>query len=481
MRVLGNRRFGVHYVGALLGILAAGCSDESTDESTVPILFGATISRTGVSAVGTWESALGLAAADAAEGLAEADYPTGKRLDFKTRVADTVNNTENTVSKGQDLVADGAKMLMVGTSSDAVALSALAYDDDDSNDINVPVLCIACSSPALHNPEAMNADAVLQAANRNELDWVFGLAMASTYQSQVLWNIIGDMTPDGNDAGDLNGDGVVKISTVAQADGFGTGFQNALEGVALGTSPDIVYEKLTFPTTNDVNEEPIWNDLVDLLTDAATTDAMGEALPDVEPDIVIEFAFPQFSLALVKAYAAASSEQPFLHTHSMRERPVVLSAETALNGHQGTSYLPSDGESGEMFDEHFSNSLGVARESQWDSGAYDTGFLTALAVLKASADLDDPASVSGESVRDALQTLNDPDGEVIRPGRSEFAKAARLIAEGSAINYEGASGPCDFDEHGRALNRIAHWQANDEQIETLAVYDCVSSPTCPKQ
>ena len=164
-----------------------------------------------------------------------------------------------------------------------------------------------------------------------------------------------------------------------------------------------------------------------------------------------------------------------------RERPVVLSAESALNGHQGTSYLPSDGESGEIFDEHFSNSLGVARESQWDSGAYDTGFLTALAVLKASADLDDPASVSGESVRDALQTLNDPDGEIIRPGRSEFAKAARLIAEGSAINYEGASGPCDFDEHGRALNRIAHWQADDEQIEDLAIYDCVSSPTCPKQ
>jgi hypothetical protein len=125
MRVLGNRRFGVHYVGALLGILAAGCSDESTDESTVPILFGATISRTGVSAVGTWESALGLAAADAAEGLAEADYPTGKRLDFKTRVADTVNNTENTVSKGQDLVADVTKHREVLKKLDTYGTNAL--------------------------------------------------------------------------------------------------------------------------------------------------------------------------------------------------------------------------------------------------------------------------------------------------------------------------------------------------------------------
>jgi hypothetical protein len=475
------RNLRVRYMGAILGLLAIGCGEDSAEEDTVAITLGATISRTGVSAVGTWESALGLAAADAAEGLADADYPTGKRLDFKTKVADTVNLTDNAISKGREMVSDGAKMIMVGTSSDAVALSALAYDDDEDNDINVPVLCIACSSPALHNPEATNADPILQEANRNPDGWVFGLAMASTYQSQVLWNIIGDMTPDGNEPGDLNGDGVVKISTVAQADGFGTGFQNALAGIATAANADIVYEKLTFPTTNDVNDEAIWDDIVELMTDGSTSSDMADPVPDAEPDLVIEFAFPQFSLAIVKAYAAANSSQPFLHTHSMRERPVVLFAEAALNGHQGTSYLPSDGESGEIFDSHFSDALGVERESQWDSGAYDSGFLTALAVLKASADVDDAANVSGEAVRDALKTLNDPDGEVIRPGRREFAKAARLIADGEAINYEGASGPCDFDDNGRALNRIAHWEANDENVENLAIYDCVADPSCPKQ
>jgi hypothetical protein len=466
---------------ALVGLAALGCADAGAQDDTVAVTLGATISRTGTSAVGTWESALALAAGDAAEGLRDADYPTGAKLDFKTRVADTVNDTKNTVSKGRELVDDGAKMLMVGTSSDAVALSALAYDDDASNDIDVPVLCIACSSPALHNPMATNADPVLQAANRNELGWVFGLAMASTYQSQVLWNIISDMTPEGNAPGDINGDGVVKISTVAQSDGFGTGFQNALETVAITASPDTVYEKLTFATTEDVNQEQVWNDLVDRLADDRTTDAMGTEAGDADPDIVIEFAFPQFSLALVKAYAAAGKSQTFLHTHSMRERPVVLTAESALDGHQGTSYLPSDGESGDIFDRHFSNAFGVARESQWDSGAYDTGFLTALAIVKAGRDLEDPTKVSGADVRHALETLNDPTGMVIRPGRGEFAKAARAIADGEAINYQGASGPCDFDEHGRALNRISHWRANNQSVSSLAVYDCVSDPTCPKQ
>ena len=462
-----------------LALGAFGCGDPAAEDVDT-VTLGATISRTGVSAVGTWETALALAALDASDGLRSADFPTGAKIDFKAKVADTVNDTKNTVSKGSEMAGNGAKMLMVGTSSDAVALSALAYDDDASNDIDVPVVCIACSSPALHNPMAMNADPVLQAANRNELGWVFGLAMASTYQSQVLWNIITDMT-EGDLVGDINGDGFVKISTVAQADGFGTGFQNALEAIALAGNPDIIYEKLTFATTEDVNQEQVWNDLVDSLTDDRTTDAMGTEAVDHEPDVVIEFAFPQFSLALVKAYAAKDKTQTFLHTHSMRERPVVLSAESALDGHQGTSYLPSDGESGEMFDSHFSKVYKVARESQWDSGAYDAGFLTALAVLKAGMEIDDATEVTGAAVRDALKTLNDPKGEVIRPGSSGFAKAAKLIADGEAINYEGASGPCDFNEHGRALNRISHWRANNQAVSTLAVYNCIEDASCPRQ
>lgn len=466
----------------LLGLLSLACGGDAADENTVPITLGATISRTGTSAVGTWESALDLAATDAAEGLKDADYPTGHRLNFKIKVADTVNDAKKTVSKGREMVGDGVKMLMVGTSSDAVALSALAYDDDPDNDIDVPIVCIACSSPALHNPTAMNDDPILRAANRNEEGWVFGLAMASTYQSQVLWNIINDMT-EGDLPGDINGDGIVKISTVAQSDGFGTGFQNALETVVVTAHPDtdVVYEKLTFATTEDVNDEQIWADLVDLLADDVHTDAEGATVTGVEPDIVIEFAFPQFSLALVKAYAAAEKPQTFLHTHSMREQPVVISAEAALNGHEGTSYLPSDGESGEMFDAHFRRAFGVARESQWDSGAYDTGFLTALAVLVASRDLDDPKKVTGEAIRDAMKTLNDTEyGTVIRPGQGQFAIAAQLIADGEPINYEGASGPCDFDEYGRALNRISHWRANDQEVTDIAVYDCVSDATCPK-
>ena len=44
-----------------------------------------------------------------------------------------------------------------------------------------------------------------------------------------------------------------------------------------------------------------------------------------------------------------------------------------------------------------------------------------------------------------LRAISGPDGETILPG--EFAKAKEILAGGS-INYDGGSGPQDFDGNG---------------------------------
>ena len=456
------------------GLLAfLGCSSTPDDSSKITIQMAATFSKTGVSAVTTWGDAFALAADDASEGLARAGYPTKKELRFGTTVADTKNDAAVTVERATELVQkQGAKMVINGTSSDTVALGKLAYDTDPSNDLNVPIVCVACSSPALHNPNATNADAAIQSANRNIDKWIFGLAMSSLPQSRVLWNILTNETPAGNKPGDLNGDGKVKISTIALDDAFGTGFQDAMATIVASASPDAIFEKTKHPKDADLNQYD-WSGAIDRVTDSQT-----DGVTDVKPDVVIEFTFPQFSLALVKAY---TSTIPFLHTHSMRERTVILSAENRLDGQDGTSYLPSDGESGRMFDEHFRDVVKISRQSQWDSDVYDGAFLFALATVMATKDAPDPAKVTGAQIRDAMLRLNDPEGEVIRIGPDEFAKGARAISEGRAINYEGASGPCDFDAYGRALNRISHWRVQDGKDTDVAVYDCVRDSSCPKQ
>lgn len=460
----------------LAALAVMGCSSDPESEGPEVVMVGA-FSRTGVSAVQTWQPALDLAASDASEGLrlAGADIP---RVRFAARVEDTQNNQAMTVEIGALAVEIGAKMIINGTSSDTTVLGKLAYDDDSSNDLEMPVICVACSSPGLHNPTSVNADPAIQGANRNTEQWIFGLAMSSVPQSRVLWNILRDNTPKGTEPGDLNGDGVVKISTIALDDAFGLGFQDGMEGVVLEASPDAIYEKIKHPRDADLDRYD-WQGAIEELTDNRTGQDM-----DHEPDAIIEFTFPQFSLALVKEYQkSGSGDALFLHTHSMREVPVIVQAGDALDRQEGTSYLPSDGEMGQRFDERFRSVAKSPRHSQWDSHVYDGGILFALGVIKASLESKpaaDPTEVTGAEVRDAMLTLNDPQGEVIGIGPEDFAKAVEAMAKGDPINYQGASGPCDFDDYGRARNRISHWRVDNEKAVDVAVYDCVAGPECPK-
>ncbi|MCE9682435.1 ABC transporter substrate-binding protein [Halomonas alkalisoli] len=71
--------------------------------------------------------------------------------------------------------------------------------------------------------------------------------------------------------------------------------------------------------------------------------------------------------------------------------------------------------------------------------AYDAAFLLALAI-------EQNGSAEREGLSAALRSVSSEPGEVILPG--EWEKAVELIAAGTEINYEGASGRHEFDEAG---------------------------------
>ena len=71
--------------------------------------------------------------------------------------------------------------------------------------------------------------------------------------------------------------------------------------------------------------------------------------------------------------------------------------------------------------------------------AYDAAFLLALAI-------EQNGTAEREGLSEALRSVSSEPGEVILPG--EWEKAVELIAAGTEINYEGASGSHEFDENG---------------------------------
>jgi branched-chain amino acid transport system substrate-binding protein len=63
-----------------------------------------------------------------------------------------------------------------------------------------------------------------------------------------------------------------------------------------------------------------------------------------------------------------------------------------------------------------------------------------LAILAAAA----AGETSGTAMRDALRRISQGEGQKV----TGAAEGLRLLADGKPINFEGASGPCDFDERG---------------------------------
>ncbi|MGP1397402.1 MAG: ABC transporter substrate-binding protein [Inquilinaceae bacterium] len=81
--------------------------------------------------------------------------------------------------------------------------------------------------------------------------------------------------------------------------------------------------------------------------------------------------------------------------------------------------------------------LGVDDVDPYSAQTYDHASLCVMAM--AAAGTDDPTAV-----RDAVRTISQGDGETV----DNAVDGLKALAAGKAINYSGASGPCDFDEVG---------------------------------
>jgi len=69
----------------------------------------------------------------------------------------------------------------------------------------------------------------------------------------------------------------------------------------------------------------------------------------------------------------------------------------------------------------------------------------------------------------------------VNPGVEGFESALTLIAAGTAIDYQGAAGPIDFDSNGDVLQgAIEIWQiSGGEIVEAVRTFEVDLSTTPP--
>jgi len=90
----------------------------------------------------------------------------------------------------------------------------------------------------------------------------------------------------------------------------------------------------------------------------------------------------------------------------------------------------------------FSAAVPRQDQSPYAPQAWDQMSLVALALAAGKGE------VSGTVIKDNLRAVANPPGTAVY----SYADGAKLVADGKKVNYEGASGACDFDQIGDILS-----------------------------
>lgn len=449
---------------ALAGSTSAGCGeDQPASRIEVVGLFD----HTGSSPEPARGKAFDLAIQHVNLGLAMAEY---KHLQLSASINDHASDVERVVAQAQAGVAAGGKLIVTDQSFATEAINVMSYDADPANDLNVPILCGTCTSTSINNPATTNPDPVHQESDRNTKGWVFKGIMSTALISKVL---VQYMLTQGA-AGDLNGDGQLHVVFYATDEGFTRGFVAGLKAslAALRPSPAAVFEEILIPVSIDLDSYD-WN--TDL---GKIADASNGAVAGWQPDFLVNLLRP----GMLPSYLRAAKGNPLrtLYGSTARLDGLVRDLGADADGVEGVSHLfVQPGPSADLMLREYEAVYGIPAAYRAPH-LYDLGFLGGLAIVAATKDLDDPTAVTGAQIAAALRGLQDPAGEVITAGAAEFARAVELLRAGRPINYEGASGPLDFDANAAVRNNLTHFLAKDGRFEDLEEFDCISSDDCKR-
>jgi ABC-type branched-subunit amino acid transport system substrate-binding protein len=469
---------GVLVLGALGTV---GCGEESGNNNNGParsLTIATLIDRTGSNANPTWVSAADLAFKDMNAALKQTGF---KNLQFVQAVGDSASSATVATMNATDLVKNrGAKALIGDNSLVDLALNGLNYAPNEADSLKVPVLCFACTSAAINNPNAADPatptdPAMVQAVNaqRDKEGWNHRVSMITALQAPVMVQL--HLSRGKN--GDTNDDGKFKIAIYATNEPFGQSLSKAIAAAAakLHPEPAPLVEIVWLPSTADPGT---WDFAADL---AKLTDDKNEqgGATDGKPDVIFNTVFLNYSIALTRSWSQASRPIPFVAGDTFRRRTAIDVLGADANGQEGTSPLVADTtEYGKTFTKEFQEATNLT-PSGYDPQAYDGVLSMLLAAAVAAQPLEDASQVTPAQINEGLKKINDASGHKVGPGAADLAKALEYISKGEAINYEGGSGSCDFDANRNTLGKIVHWKVEDRKFVDYEQYDCAKGNDCP--
>lgn len=251
--------------------------------------------------------------------------------------------------------------------------------------------------------------------------------------------------------------GKVLANAVAEAFGadatINTGTRNDAYGVALIGQ----FEDAWRAGGGTIGQSVAWN------PDATTFDSEAQQLVQGDPDGWVIIDFPQTFARVGPALVRAGNWDPARTFTADGLRDSTLPdtvGEEATEGMRGTAPTSQDAPAGAAFDRVFQE-RGEGSRGTFDANGFDVIVVSFLAALHARSA--DPADI-----RDSLREVSGPGGT--KYTFEQLREAIRALLNGEDIDYEGASGPLDFDENGDpGASNYEVWQFSGGQVETLEI------------
>jgi ABC-type branched-subunit amino acid transport system substrate-binding protein len=231
---------------------------------------------------------------------------------------------------------------------------------------------------------------------------------------------------------------------------------------AYGTALAGVFETSWKEGGGTIGESVQWN------PDAATFDTEAQQLTRGNPDAWVVIDFPETFAKVGPALVRTGRWDPTktFATDGLRDSSLPKDVgEQATEGMRGTAPVPPEGaEAAEAFATVFEQraKAGVERQT-FDAHAFDAVILAFLAAT--AADSSDPADM-----KEQMQAVSGPPGDPFT--FEQLADAITALANGEDIDYQGASGPIDWDENGDPTAATYElWQFENGDITSLTTFE----------
>lgn len=400
-------------------------------EPLEPIVIGVLNPTTGqLGSLGPgWEDASRLAAeqVNAAGGLFD-----GRRLEL--RFYDTATNPNRAVEAVHNAMSDGA-VALVGPASSGEAAETL----DVVAGYQVPQISCCATSPGL----------------TEEGGWFFRTTPNDLLQAKAVAYLAGEGWSE-----TVTREPCAEAALVYRDDSYGSGLAEVFR--AEYVDRPIAGTNLNGKLVADVAYEADPAD-VEAMGQSAADEVMEELRanhhPGVEQLCVLLISFAPDGAAIINPLDSALNqaddlgtlEHAYLATDGLYDDAFASLARGAATNMLGTAPTHADNLSYAKFTNAYRARFGVD-PGNLTSNMYDAVVLLSLALTKGG-------SAEGADIREALF-------DVSRGGRlfegAFFGEMAEALLSGEDIDYEGPTGPLDFDERGDVIGDFTLWQPVNE-------------------